>query len=60
MIKNVLVKKSCSPLKPLTDLKSKILTGTWQQKHPWGQMLLEGLRSLASCNVHPVDIEKKY
>jgi len=48
------------PLKPLTDPKSKILTGAWQQKYPRGQMLREGLLSLASCNVHPMDIELKY
>jgi hypothetical protein len=38
--------KNCSRLKLLTDLKSKILTGTRQYKsEPEGQMLCEGLVS---------------
>jgi hypothetical protein len=36
--------KNCSRLKLLTDLKSKILTGTWQCKsEKEGQMPIEGL-----------------
>lgn len=41
----MIIKKCCSPLKPLIDPKSKILTGTRQQKATSGTNAIFGLYS---------------